>query len=116
MRNSIINAAEIASYDQYKQMALQNLGLSDGLHTHVLCAFGAGFNAVIVGSPVDVIKTRIMNKTPGQSQSLFGIVPEIIKKEGFGAFYKGVTANFMRLGSWNCVMFVSLENIKKRFA
>jgi len=39
--------------------------MRDGLHTHTLCAFGAGFNAVVFGSPVDVIKTRLMNKTPG---------------------------------------------------
>lgn len=116
MRNSIINAAEIASYDQYKQIAMQNIGLSDGLHTHIICAFGAGLNAVIVGSPVDVIKTRIMNKAPGQSSSILQIIPEMVAKEGLGAFYKGVSANFMRIGCWNVCMFVALEQIKKQFA
>lgn len=65
MRNSIINAAELASYDQYKQIALHNMGLADGLHIHIACSFGAGFNAVVVGSPVDVLKTRLMNKVEG---------------------------------------------------
>lgn len=27
-------------------------------------------------------------------------------------FYKGFTANFMRIGSWNVVMFVTLEQTK----
>lgn len=89
-RNSIINAAELASYDQYKQMLLVNLALQDGKHVHIMSALGAALNAVAVGSPVDVIKTRLMNKTPGQSTSFVGIVPEIIRKEGFMAFYKGV--------------------------
>jgi solute carrier family 25 uncoupling protein 8/9 len=111
-RNAIINAAELASYDQFKQIALGSLGMSNGLHTHILCAFGAGFNAVVFGSPVDVIKTRLMNKTPGQSLSLIGIVPEILFKEGPLAFYKGFQANFLRLGSWNVCMFVALEQIK----
>ena len=29
------------------------------------------------------------------------------------AFYNGFTANFMRIGTWNIVMFVTLEQIKK---
>jgi solute carrier family 25 uncoupling protein 8/9 len=37
----------------------------------------------------------------------------MIANEGFGAFYKGVAANFMRIGCWNVCMFVSLEQIKK---
>jgi len=39
----------------------------------------------------------------------------MIAKEGPVSFYKGFTANFMRLGSWNVVMFVSLEKIKGSF-
>ena len=67
MRNSVINAAEIASYDQFKQIATQNLGMKDGILTHCSCAFSAGFVATIVGSPVDVLKTRLMNMSAGES-------------------------------------------------
>lgn len=66
MRNSIINAAELAAYDQFKQTAM-GMGMPDGLITHVFCAFGAGFTACVVGSPVDVLKTRIMNRVPGDT-------------------------------------------------
>jgi solute carrier family 25 uncoupling protein 8/9 len=79
-----------------------------------LCAFGAGFVAVCFGSPMDVIKTRLMNKTPGQATSFFRIIPEVLFKEGPLAFYKGFQANFLRLGSWNVAMFVALEQIKIR--
>lgn len=44
-----------------------------------------------------------------------GIIGGMLAKEGPLAFYKGFTANFMRLGSWNVVMFVSLERIKAWF-
>ena len=114
MRNSVINAAELASYDQFKQMCL-GIGMKDGLPMHITCAFGAGGVALLVGSPVDVLKTRIMNRKPGSGQSVFGLVGSMIAKEGPLAFYKGFTANFMRLGSWNVVMFVSLEKIKGLF-
>ena len=88
MRNSIINAAELAAYDQLKQVAMQ-FGMPDGLPTHIFCAFGAGFTALIVGSPVDVLKTRIMNRKPGDGQSIPGLIGSMIAKEGPLAFYKG---------------------------
>lgn len=61
MRNSIFNAAEVATYDQTKQMTIQKLGWQDSYFTHFFCGFWAGFMAVTLGNPVDVIKTRLMN-------------------------------------------------------
>ena len=37
----------------------------------------------------------------------------ILEKEGLRAFYKGVDAHFIRLASWNSIMFITLEQIKK---
>lgn len=34
-------------------------------------------------------------------------------KEGPTAFYKGFVPSFLRLGSWNVVMFVSFEQLKR---
>lgn len=62
LRNSVINAAEIASYDQYKQMFLQYTRFPDNISLHMLCGFMAGFTATIFGSPFDVVKTRMMSK------------------------------------------------------
>lgn len=36
----------------------------------------------------------------------------MVTQEGLGSFYKGFTANFMRIGCWNIAMFLSLEQIK----
>ena len=113
MRNSVINAAELASYDQYKQLCL-TAGMREGILMHILCAFGAGFTACVIGSPVDVLKTRIMNRSSG-NESVPAMIGNMIAKEGPLSFYKGFTANFMRLGGWNVVMFVSLEQIKGLF-
>ncbi|ONK76844.1 uncharacterized protein A4U43_C02F410 [Asparagus officinalis] len=59
-RNAIINAAELASYDQVKQTILKIPGFSDNVFTHLLSGLGAGFVAVCIGSPVDVVKSRMM--------------------------------------------------------
>ena len=65
MRNSIINAAELASYDQYKEIILASGLMKDGAPCHLTCASLAGTTACIFGSPVDVLKTRIMNAPSG---------------------------------------------------
>nr|KJB76876.1 hypothetical protein B456_012G111000 [Gossypium raimondii] len=54
-RNAIINAAELASYDQVKQTILKIPGFTDNVVTHLLSGLGAGFFAVCIGSPVDVV-------------------------------------------------------------
>ena len=60
-RNSVFNAAELATYDQVKQILVKKMKFSDSMFTHFFCGFWAGVMAVIVGNPIDVIKTRLMN-------------------------------------------------------
>ncbi|GJX12778.1 mitochondrial uncoupling protein 1 [Tanacetum coccineum] len=86
VRNAIINAAKLASYDQVKQVVaypivyysvlmssnficlflillltvLKIPGFTDNVLTHLLSGLGAGFVAVCVGSLVDVVKSRMM--------------------------------------------------------
>ena len=111
----MINAAELASYDQYKQMMLASGFLKDGIPCHLTCACLAGFTACIVGSPVDVLKTRIMNSPPGTYGGPLDCVYQTFKNEGPAAFYKGFGPNVARLASWNCCMFLTLEQVKKSF-
>lgn len=75
-RNAIINAAELASYDQIKQVMIGSGIFQDNVITHlgagpkhccvvyliVFLGLGAGFFAVCFGSPVDVVKSRIMGR------------------------------------------------------
>ncbi|GAV65495.1 Mito_carr domain-containing protein, partial [Cephalotus follicularis] len=62
-RNAIINAAELASYDQVKQTLLKIPGFTDNVVTHLFAGLGAGFFAVCIGSPVDVVKSRMMGES-----------------------------------------------------
>ncbi|XP_048500518.1 mitochondrial uncoupling protein 1 isoform X2 [Beta vulgaris subsp. vulgaris] len=66
-RNAIINAAELASYDQVKQSILRIPGFTDNVVTHMLAGLGAGFFAVCIGSPVDVVKSRMMGDSTYKS-------------------------------------------------
>eukprot|EP00386_Alphamonas_edax_P007922 GDKI01026182.1.p1 GENE.GDKI01026182.1~~GDKI01026182.1.p1 ORF type:complete len:295 (-),score=105.35 GDKI01026182.1:228-1112(-) len=111
VRNSVINAAEMAAYDQIKQVFVKNKVMEEGLPLHFTAGLGAGFFATVVGSPVDVMKTRIMNAKPGQYSSALDCFKQTAK-EGPMAFYKGFAANFMRIGSFNVAVFVFFEQLK----
>uniref|UniRef100_A0A804RDQ4 Mitochondrial uncoupling protein 1 n=2 Tax=Zea mays TaxID=4577 RepID=A0A804RDQ4_MAIZE len=112
-RNAIINAAELASYDQFKQMFLKLPGFTDNVFTHLLAGLGAGFFAVCIGSPVDVVKSRMMGDST--YRSTLDCFTKTLKNDGPGAFYKGFIANFCRIGSWNVIMFLTLEQVKRFF-
>lgn len=111
-RNAIINAAELASYDQVKESILKIPGFTDNVVTHLLSGLGAGFFAVCIGSPVDVVKSRMMGDSSAYKNTLDCFV-KTLKNDGPLAFYKGFIPNFGRLGSWNVIMFLTLEQAKK---
>ncbi|XP_010504203.1 PREDICTED: mitochondrial uncoupling protein 1 [Camelina sativa] len=111
-RNAIINAAELASYDQVKETILKIPGFTDNVVTHILSGLGAGFFAVCIGSPVDVVKSRMMGDS-GAYKGTIDCFIKTLKSDGPMAFYKGFIPNFGRLGSWNVIMFLTLEQAKK---
>ncbi|XP_020599848.1 mitochondrial uncoupling protein 1-like isoform X2 [Phalaenopsis equestris] len=113
VRNAIINAAELASYDHVKQTILKIPGFSDNVFTHLLAGLGAGLFGVCIGSPVDVVKSRMMGDST--YKSTLDCFIRTLKTEGPLAFYKGFFPNFGRLGSWNVIMFLTLEQVKKFF-
>ncbi|KAL6133125.1 hypothetical protein ACLB2K_065362 [Fragaria x ananassa] len=111
-RNAIINAAELASYDQVKQTLLKIPGFKDNIVTHLFAGLGAGFFAVCIGSPVDVVKSRMMGDSSAYKSTIDCFV-KTLKNDGPLAFYKGFIPNFGRLGSWNVIMFLTFEQAKK---
>nr|XP_057920466.1 mitochondrial brown fat uncoupling protein 1 [Doryrhamphus excisus]XP_057920476.1 mitochondrial brown fat uncoupling protein 1 [Doryrhamphus excisus] len=112
-RNALVNCTELVTYDLIKEAILRHKLMSDNLPCHFVSAFGAGFVTTVIASPVDVVKTRYMNSPPGQYRSAINCAWTMLTKEGPTAFYKGFVPSFLRLGSWNIVMFVSFEQIKR---
>ena len=112
-----MNAAELASYDQIKTFLVKTFPTvnPDSKLLHFGCGLSAGFIAVVCASPVDVIKTRVMNvniiliQNPGVYNGAFDCLMKTLRIEGPLAFYNGFYANFWRVGIWNIIMFVTLE-------
>lgn len=114
-RNAIVSAAELVSYDLIKENIIKYKILSDNLPCHFVSGFGAGFVATCLASPVDVVKTRFMNSTPGVYSGAMSCAVKMYKEGGPTAFYKGFIPSFLRIASWNIVMFVCFEQFKRGF-
>uniref|UniRef100_A0A8C6XEW5 Uncoupling protein 3 n=1 Tax=Naja naja TaxID=35670 RepID=A0A8C6XEW5_NAJNA len=119
-RNAIVNCGEMKEHLLSKFLmpiilrVFSSLVVSpDNFPCHFVAAFGAGFCATVVASPVDVVKTRYMNSSAGQYKNALSCMLTMVVKEGPNAFYKGFIPSFLRLGSWNVVMFVSYEQLKR---
>lgn len=112
-RNAVINAGELVSYDLIKESILRNNLLSDSMPCHFVSAFGAGFFATVVASPIDVVKTRYMNADVGVYPGAMQCAITMAREGGPMAFYKGFMPSFIRLGSWNIVMFMTFEQLKR---
>jgi solute carrier family 25 uncoupling protein 8/9 len=132
LRNSIINATELASYETAKEFLVYKLGVPDNLIAHFSAGAAAGLMATIIGNPVDVIKTRVMaarkaaesipsvtKVSPGSTvpppevyRGAIDCVVQTFRNEGIMAFYQGVVPQFFRLTGWSIVMFVTFEQVK----
>lgn len=86
-RNSVVNATELVAYDTFKELLIKNKLLNDGLSCHFSAGFAAGFMATLVASPIDVVKTRVMNGS--EATSFIQCAKDLALKEGFFGFYKG---------------------------
>lgn len=112
-RNMIISATEITVYDQTKQFLLAR-GLPDQVGLHLGCGFIAGLSATCLGSPMDVVGTKMMvNSDVRYGASIGSVVVQMLQQEGIRSFYKGFWPNFARVGSFNVVLWTSYEQISK---
>eukprot|EP00392_Amoebophrya_sp_AT5.2_P011826 g11916.t1 len=113
-------AAELGTYDQAKtEIFLPRFG--DGLVSHVGASGIAGFVSACVSTPVDVVKTRLMNAAGSaffscsqkQYAGLLDAAGSIVREEGPGALYKGFLPICVRKLIWVTAFFVTYERIKK---
>lgn len=104
----MISAAEIASYDHYKETIIKHGLMTDNTPCHLTCAAGAGLTACIFGSPLDVLTTRQMNE-PGRYKGVIDVVRVTISEGGLLALYKGFIPNACRLAGFNMAMWFCIE-------
>lgn len=116
-RAILMTASQLTSYDIFKRLCIEQVGMGDNVGTHFAASFLAGFVATTVCSPVDVIKTRIMTASPAESRghSIVGLLRDICRKEGLAWTFRGWVPSFIRLGPHTIATFIFLEEHKKLY-
>jgi len=119
-RAMILNAAQLSSYTQIKQIFMKNYGLSDGLLCHFCSAMCSGLISTIVSMPVDIVKTRIQSMKPDANGKMpysgpINCFGSIVKNEGVLSLWKGFTPYYFRLGPHTVFTFIFLEQLIKLY-
>jgi len=112
------NACEIGCYDQFKTTITAKGWVSDGPLAHFAASGGAGVVSALFSTPVDVVKTRLMNAAGGNKDAIQykGVIDCFInmpRKEGIGSLYKGFWPLAVRKVAWTVVFFLVNEQALK---
>jgi solute carrier family 25 protein 34/35 len=93
--------------------------MTPGIATDAGCAFVAATAVVACINPVDVVRTRLYSQpldAHGSGvlyASAVDCARQVLRVEGPFAFYKGVTAHFMRVGPQVVLTFVFIASLKR---
>ncbi|KRY93445.1 Mitochondrial uncoupling protein 4 [Trichinella pseudospiralis] len=116
-RAAIVNMADISTYDTVKHLLLKHTQLPDNYVTHGISSAFSGLAAAITSTPVDVVKTRMMNDAKVAVSEKFykssiDCLLKTISNEGFFALYKGFVPIWARMAPWSLTFWVSYERIR----
>jgi len=114
-RAALVNLGELATYDTAKRAILRaDITGGDNVGCHTLSAVTSGFFAALVSTPADVIKTRLMNQTPGVAayRGPIDCLVRTARTEGPLALYKGFLPGWARLGPWQLTFWVTYEQLR----
>ncbi|KAK9238433.1 mitochondrial carrier domain-containing protein [Lipomyces kononenkoae] len=111
-RGVLMTASQMVSYDEFKNLLVNHVGMnSKSISTHFAASMLSGLVATTVCSPVDVVKTRIMNAKE-KHQPAIAILTEAVRSEGVLFAFRGWLPSFIRLGPHTIVTFIVLEKLK----
>uniref|UniRef100_A0A8C3U4G3 Mitochondrial uncoupling protein 4 n=1 Tax=Catharus ustulatus TaxID=91951 RepID=A0A8C3U4G3_CATUS len=118
-RAALVNMGDLATYDSVKHFLLLNTTLVDNSVTHSVSSICSGLVAAVLGTPADVVKTRIMNQ-PRDNQgrgllykSSMDCLIQTVQGEGFMSLYKGFIPTWMRMAPWSLVFWLTYEQIRR---
>ncbi|CAH2037668.1 unnamed protein product, partial [Iphiclides podalirius] len=113
-RAALVNLGDLAAYDYSKQLLIRELGMADSLLAHSIAAFAAGLSAAVIGTPADVLKTRLMNQPVGPDgrgslyRGMIDCLQQSVKNEGVLSLYKGFIPIWIRQGEINVNALVNI--------
>ncbi|CAO3608997.1 unnamed protein product [Cunninghamella blakesleeana] len=115
LRQATNQAANFTAYQELKKAARNWQNLEElPSYQHLILGGVSGAMGPLSNAPIDTIKTRIQKSSAkGSGWERFKIVTsEIYYKEGFRAFYKGLTPRVLRVAPGQAVTFMVYEKVK----
>ncbi|XP_057666871.1 mitochondrial uncoupling protein 4 isoform X2 [Diorhabda carinulata] len=118
-RAALVNLGDLTTYDTAKRQIMKHTDLPDNYILHILSSTCAGFVAASMGTPADVIKTRVMNQPMDDKgrgvlyTSSIDCLTKTVKQEGMGALYKGFIPIWMRMAPWSLTFWLTYEEAVK---
>ncbi|KAJ1149177.1 hypothetical protein NDU88_001994 [Pleurodeles waltl] len=118
-RAALVNMGDLTTYDSVKHFLLRNTRLKDNVVCHSIASGCSGVVAAILGTPADVIKTRIMNQPRDKHgrgllyRSSTDCLIQAVRGEGFMSLYKGFMPTWMRMAPWSLVFWLTYEQIRR---
>lgn len=118
-RAMVVNAAQLASYSQAKEMLMKTGHFAEGIFLHFSASMISGFVTTVASMPVDIAKTRIQNMKVIDGKPEFkgttDVLVKILKNEGVFALWKGFTPYYARLGPHTVLTFIFLEQLNSAY-
>jgi len=113
LRAVIQYGCTIGTYDSSKARLVDSYGLKDGVTTHVAASMLSGVVTALLGTPADVMKTRMIAQHYGGADPIYrnslDCVRQTVRREGLAALWKGLTPTYLRLAPWHTIFFVAYE-------
>uniref|UniRef100_D3TPT4 Mitochondrial fatty acid anion carrier protein/uncoupling protein n=2 Tax=Glossina TaxID=44049 RepID=D3TPT4_GLOMM len=119
-----IASVELPVYDFCKSQLMCYFG--DHVANHFVSSSIASLGSAIASTPIDVIRTRLMNQrrmtivngmATATTQKIYtgslDCVVQTVRNEGILALYKGFIPTWVRMGPWNIIFFITYEQLKK---
>lgn len=112
-RAALMNLSQLASYDMFKTFCMHTLSMPDDSRTYLAASLLAGVTATTVCSPVDVVRTRMMNSAT--KESLWQVLRRSSLSEGPMWMLKGWLPSFIRLGPQTVLTMLFFEQHKNQY-
>lgn len=118
-RAMVVNAAQLASYSEAKEILLTSGYFEDNINLHFVSSLISGFMTTAASMPVDIAKTRIQNMKVVDGKPEFkgalDVLGKVVRNEGVFALWKGFFPYFARLGPHTILTFIALEQMTSAY-
>lgn len=111
-RSCLCNVAELVTYDMSKKFILKSFAFKESSYSHFFAAVISGAAATFASTPADFIKSNYMSGPAVYNHSVLRCCYTLVKDRGVFVLWTGSLLNFLRLGPWQTIFWVSYERLK----